>query len=642
MAEREERRFAEVSRDSVKLMAESAGVEVGDEVAALLAEDVCYRLREAAQNSSQFMRHAKRRKLTVEDFNRALRWSNVEAVCGYGAQDALPFRPAKEGELFFVEDRDVNLVNLALATNIPNGCAETMVRVHVSYLDGKGNLEPQGTVPSAVQSLSEDLLKYYQQITRAILGEDPHLMKVALLDLQTNSKIAALLPYFVYVISGVKSVSHDLEQLNRLLHMVKSLVQNPYLYLGSYVRSLVSSVMYCILEPLAASINPLNDHWTLRDYAALLLSHIFWTHGDLVSGLYHQILLSLQKVLSDPVRPLCSHYGAVVGLHALGWKAVERVLYPHLPAYWANLQAVLDDYSVSNAQVKADGHKVYGAILVAVERLLKMKALSLSKPAEGGVGGQQGTAGGVLGFRESSPGLSPPPEPLSEAGLGIASHLQAGGAGCPWEDWTPVPLPAMYCELYSFFGDSLAVRFSTGPELEGCLPALPCQPADARKETVANAAAGLDNSRKMPQLTANLNISPRPDGSPHTEPPPPSLAATIPGRPFARSSSSSSSVQRRSSSSRPGQRSAGPSRDVFPKARFPPPQAGPPSFSFLIGGRQMGRRCQGRRFQTSFGPQPPLASLPPRAYAHKLPVIGRVSKPVRRWTCSHYSLHLPL
>nr|XP_015194338.1 PREDICTED: TAF6-like RNA polymerase II p300/CBP-associated factor-associated factor 65 kDa subunit 6L [Lepisosteus oculatus] len=195
--------------------------------------------------------------------------------------------------------------------------------------------------------------------------------------------------------------------------MVKSLVQNPFLYLGSYVRSLVSSIMYCILEPLAASINPLNDHWTLRDYAALLLSHIFWTHGDLVSGLYHQILLSLQKVLSDPVRPLCSHYGAVVGLHALGWKAVERVLYPHLPAYWSNLQAVLDDYSVSNAQVKADGHKVYGAILVAVERLLKMKARSLSAaPGETG-GGLGGGSAGRVG-RESSPGLSPPPEPLSE------------------------------------------------------------------------------------------------------------------------------------------------------------------------------------------------------------------------------------
>ncbi|KAJ8008104.1 hypothetical protein DPEC_G00101300 [Dallia pectoralis] len=637
MADREERRFAEVPRESVKLMSESAGVELSDELAALLAEDVCYRLREATQSSSQFMRHAKRRKLTVEDFNRALRWSNVEAIAGYGAQDSLPFRPMKEGELFFVEDREINLVELALATNIPKACAETMVRVNVSYLDGKGNLEPQGTVPSAVQTLSEDLLKYYQQVTRAILGEDPHLMKVALLDLQSNSKMAALLPYFVYVISGVKSVSHDLEQLNRLLHMVKSLVQNPNLYLGSYVRSLVSSVMYCILEPLAASINPLNDHWTLRDYAALLLSHIFWTHGDLVSGLYHQILLSLQKVLSDPVRPLCSHYGAVVGLHALGWKAVERVLYPHLPAYWSNLQAVLDDYSVSNAQVKADGHKVYGAILVAVERLLKMKALSLSLPMEHGRSAQT-YSGGVTGFRDSSPGLSPPSEPLSEAALGIASHLQGpGGAGTPWEDWTPVPLPAMYCELYSFFGDSLAVRLSTVSSLGGCRPSVLNQPADTRKE-LPGPAANQDTTRKMPQLTANQNLSPREDGSPRTEPAPPSLATTAPGRALARSSS----IQRRNSSSRPGQRSAGPSRDVFPKARFPPPQAGPPAFSFLIGGHQTGRRCQGRRFQTSFSPAPPLTSAPPRTYAHKLPVIGRVGKPLRRWTCSHYSLHLPL
>lgn len=107
------------------------------------------------------------------------------------------------------------------------------------------------------------------------------------------------------------------------------------------------------------------------------------------------------------------------------------------------------------------------------------------------------------------------------------------------------------------------------------------------------------------------------------------------------SSSSSSAAPRSRSSSRPG-RSASQSRDIFPKARLLPSQLGPPAFSFLIGGRQMGRRCQGRRFQTSFTPTSSVSSLPPRAYAHKLPVIGRVSKPVRRWTCSHYSLYLPL
>ncbi len=104
---------------------------------------------------------------------------------------------------------------------------------------------------------------------------------------------------------------------------------------------------------------------------------------------------------------------------------------------------------------------------MAVERLLKMKALSLTLAAEGSGAVLPGTTTGAVGFRENSPGLSPPPEPLSEPPLGIASHLQAGGAGCPWEEWTPVSLPAMYCELYSFFGDSLAVRFSTDPPLGG-------------------------------------------------------------------------------------------------------------------------------------------------------------------------------
>lgn len=164
-----------------------------------------------------------------------------------------------------------------------------------------------------------------------------------------------------------------------------------------------------------------------------------------------------------------------------------------------------------------------------MERLLKMKAMSLTTSAEGGTAGLQNSAGGVMGFRESSPGLSPPPEPLSEPTLGIASHLQAGGAGCQWEEWTPVSLPAMYCELYSFFGDSLAVRFSTGPELGGAPPAAPIQSSDARKEA-GSGTANLESTRKMPQLTANMNISPRQDGSPRTEPAPPSLAVTAPGR----------------------------------------------------------------------------------------------------------------
>ncbi|XP_036060227.1 TAF6-like RNA polymerase II p300/CBP-associated factor-associated factor 65 kDa subunit 6L isoform X2 [Onychomys torridus] len=651
MSEREERRFVEIPRESVRLMAESTGLELSDEVAALLAEDVCYRLREATQNSSQFMKHTRRRKLTVEDFNRALRWSSVEAVCGYGSQEALPLRPAREGELYFPEDREVNLVELALATNIPKGCAETAVRVHVSYLDGKGNLAPQGSVPSAVSSLTDDLLKYYQQVTRAVLGDDPQLMKVALQDLQTNSKIAALLPYFVYVVSGVKSVSHDLEQLHRLLQVARSLMRNPHLCLGPYVRSLVGSVLYCVLEPLAASINPLNDHWTLRDGAALLLSHIFWTHGDLVSGLYQQILLSLQKVLTDPVRPLCSHYGAVVGLHAVGWKAVERVLYPHLPTYWTNLQAVLDDYSVSNAQVKADGHKVYGAILVsgqpgspitgaqqvsfggacwprfllalcvqvAVERLLKMKAQA-AEPSRCGLGGRgcrraaEDLPWDSLLLQESPPGGG------AEAGFGSGLSLPPGGAGP--EDPSSLTLADIYRELYAFFGDSLATRFGTGQPA----PTTPRPPGD-KKEPVA----APDSVRKMPQLTASAVVSPQGDESPlGGGPAAAAAAAASESRPLPR-------VHRARGAPRQQSPGAG-MRDVFQKSRFAP--RGAPHFRFIIAGRQAGRRCRGRLFQTAF--PAPYGPSPASRYVQKLPMIGRTGRPARRWALSDYSLYLPL
>ncbi|XP_063464594.1 TAF6-like RNA polymerase II p300/CBP-associated factor-associated factor 65 kDa subunit 6L isoform X3 [Pan paniscus] len=597
MSEREERRFVEIPRESVRLMAESTGLELSDEVAALLAEDVCYRLREATQNSSQFMKHTKRRKLTVEDFNRALRWSSVEAVCGYGSQEALPMRPAREGELYFPEDREVNLVELALATNIPKGCAETAVRVHVSYLDGKGNLAPQGSVPSAVSSLTDDLLKYYHQVTRAVLGDDPQLMKV-------------------------KSVSHDLEQLHRLLQVARSLFRNPHLCLGPYVRCLVGSVLYCVLEPLAASINPLNDHWTLRDGAALLLSHIFWTHGDLVSGLYQHILLSLQKILADPVRPLCCHYGAVVGLHALGWKAVERVLYPHLSTYWTNLQAVLDDYSVSNAQVKADGHKVYGAILVAVERLLKMKAQA-AEPNRGGPGGRgcrrlDDLPWDSLLFQESSSGGG------AEPSFGSGLPLPPGGAG-PEDPSLSVTLADIYRELYAFFGDSLATRFGTGQPA----PTAPRPPGDKKEP-----AAAPDSVRKMPQLTASAIVSPHGDESPRGSggggPASASGPAASESRPLPR-------VHR----ARGAPRQQGPgtgTRDVFQKSRFAP--RGAPHFRFIIAGRQAGRRCRGRLFQTAF--PAPYGPSPASRYVQKLPMIGRTSRPARRWALSDYSLYLPL
>lgn len=75
-----------------------------------------------------WIRRAESGSFSFTDFTLLVNSLSPQAVCGYGSQEALPLRPAREGELYFPEDREVNLVELALATNIPKGCAETAVR----------------------------------------------------------------------------------------------------------------------------------------------------------------------------------------------------------------------------------------------------------------------------------------------------------------------------------------------------------------------------------------------------------------------------------------------------------------------------------------------------------------------------------
>lgn len=224
-------------------------------------------------------------------------------------------------------------------------------------------------------------------------------------------------------------------------------------------------------------------------------------------------------------------------------------------------------------------------------------------------------------------------------------------------------LHAMYRQLYDFFGDSLATRFGTGTP--PATAATPVPPEGTRKDPPAfggdpGATGGGGSARKMPQLTANATVSPRDEDppAPAARPPPPPLprpplpataATTAPGLARCRG------PPRQPLGHRPG------AHDLFPKCRFAP--RGTPRFSFVIAGRQTGRRCQGRRFQSLFATHPPVPPAPQQQpptlaaaaaphhppgtghggrYAQKLPVIGRGGRSGRRWPRSEYSLLLPL
>jgi histone H3/H4 len=67
--------------DSVQDVAESLGLPpLKESVAATLAADVEYRLRQVVQDASKFMKHGKRSQLRVADIDRALKQRNIEPI----------------------------------------------------------------------------------------------------------------------------------------------------------------------------------------------------------------------------------------------------------------------------------------------------------------------------------------------------------------------------------------------------------------------------------------------------------------------------------------------------------------------------------------------------------------------------------
>ncbi|KAJ8308361.1 LOW QUALITY PROTEIN: hypothetical protein KUTeg_013235 [Tegillarca granosa] len=299
-------------------------------------------------------------------------------IHGYRSSDPLPFRQVRDGDIYFVEDTDVNLCNIAFNGYVPKNSGDTTIKAHWLAVEGvskvTSNSQPSQAKTNVKHEITDDLQQYYENITNAILGLDNKAMNIALADLRSNPQIVPLLPYFVnFVSNGVKTVSHDISQLTKLLHTVKSLIDNTSLYLEPqpYLNLLVQGVTYCLLEPLAASINPTNDHWSLRDYAARLLAKIVDCWSSPINHLLYNTIKTLKEVFYDHNKPFCCHYGAVVGLTALGVKPLEDILIPHLPSYWPHITSVIEDGSYANMIPKADAHKVYGAILLAVELLLK-------------------------------------------------------------------------------------------------------------------------------------------------------------------------------------------------------------------------------------------------------------------------------
>lgn len=366
----EEKRYAVLSSVSILQCANATGItDLPADVASALAEDASYRVREIINKSSQFMKHARRIRLSATDVMKALHFNHVTSTIGENHAEDPHYDTLNEGDFHILEDDPVNLHDIAL----DNYKGREMIQptFSSSWYIVNGSLYT-GNASDENVTVSDTLLEYFNTSVTCILGSDKALRQETLKDLCVNPKIFPLIPYFVTFISNVKAVSHDLQKLSVLLQTVSALTLNPYMNFMGFLKPLVSSVLYCVLEPLAASINLTNDHWLLRDYGARLLAFIADRHSHThTKDIVKYIRESVKNILSDPTRPLCSHYGSIVTITALGIPAIRTMLCPNLLSYYdLCLRSLLEeDTDCNNVHLKSDIHKVVGVIIDALEKM---------------------------------------------------------------------------------------------------------------------------------------------------------------------------------------------------------------------------------------------------------------------------------
>lgn len=352
-----------LSTDLIKSAGESAGVEISDSAAKLLAQDVEYRIREIAEEARKFMRHSRRNILTTSDINYALRIRNVEPMYGFNSKEELRFQPVVGQDIYYADDDEISLDDL-INSPLPAVPLDVTYTGHWLAIEGVQPAIPQNPSPQEIEilkkqamneklssisdkssanivqnMLSKELRIYYEKLTESVVSSDKTLQQAVFDSLSQDPGIHQLVPYFVkFIIENVTKNRKNLQILWAIIKMVGALLENTHIYMEPYLHQLMPSILTCVVTKHLGE-KASEDHWALRDYASSLVALICKQFGSAYHTLQPRVSKTLLHAIMDPGKPFTTSYGAIVGLSLLGDEVIKILIFPIVKPFSSRIEA---------------------------------------------------------------------------------------------------------------------------------------------------------------------------------------------------------------------------------------------------------------------------------------------------------------
>lgn len=306
----------------------------------------------------------------------------METLYGYSAtHGAKKYVRAPGNELYFPVDELVDFNHL-LAEPEPPIPLDVTFSVHWLAIEGvqpaiplnpslrkkekaaqlrKKKLQNPAVKPVVAHVLSVELQRYYEEVTKAVLGNDAQKCKAALASVAADPGLNDLCPYFSqFLADKVTDHVQDLPVLTHLMLFLQALLRSEHFHVEPYLHQLMPPLLTCLVGKQLCADPATQDHWALRDLAASLVRYVCETYGTTHRNLQPRITKTLLDAFLKPDRPLTTHYGAFRGLTQLGMAVMQTLVLPNLPQYVAALKPALTE----GTQLKrAEAQKVYRAIL---------------------------------------------------------------------------------------------------------------------------------------------------------------------------------------------------------------------------------------------------------------------------------------